>query len=360
MARKVFVHVGTMKSATTYLQELAHGNAQRLAEQGVLWPSPDLPFLALAELLGRDQERPGHAGAWAELVRSIADHPGTGVFSNELLAPIGRASVRRIVAAFQPAEVGIVITARDLSRVIPSHWQTTLKNGSTTPWAQFAAAVCAEPAQRAAVARNLDIGSWFWRRHDVPAIIDRWSRQVPPQQITVVTVPPAGSDPRLVGERFARTIGVSTDGFKQPQHDNSSVGAYSAELLRRLNATDHGFQRHHFRWGVKESLVRRGLAVRADSEPRFGLAADQLAWVRERADRMIDEIASSGVTVVGDLNDLRPPPAGRSEAVDPASASDDDLLHAALAGLAGLVHVAAEQQLERERSLRENAAQPPR
>ncbi len=68
MARRVFFHIGTMKSATTYLQGLCSANAQLLAEQGVLWPSGDLPFLAVAEIVGRDTERPGHQGAWAELV----------------------------------------------------------------------------------------------------------------------------------------------------------------------------------------------------------------------------------------------------------------------------------------------------
>lgn len=348
-----------MKSATTYVQELGHANRERLAAQGVLWPPPDLPFLALAELLGRDQERPGHAGAWAELVRSFGLYPGAAVFSNELLAPIGRASVRRIVAAFRPAEVHVVVTARDLSRVIPSHWQTTLKNGSTTTWAEFASAVCAEPAQGTNAARRVDIGSWFWRRHDVPAIIERWGRWVPAQQMTVVTVPPAGGDARVIGERFAGALGVSADGFDQPEYDNSSVGAYSAELLRRLNATDPGFQRHHFRWGVKEALVRRALASRADSEPRFGLSQDQLEWVRRRADRMIEEIASSGVKVIGELADLRPAATAPLDSVDPASARDDELLRAALHGLAGLADVVAELQVERERSLLPEASEPP-
>lgn len=360
MARRVFVHIGTMKSATTYVQALAHDNADRFAAQGVLWPPSDLPFLALAELLGRDEERPGRAGAWAELVRSFGEHPDTAVFSNELLAPVGRVAVQRIVGAFQPAEVQVVITARDLGRVIPSHWQTTLKNGSTTPWTEFAAAVCAEPAQRANVARSVDIGSWFWRRHDVPAIIDRWSRWVPVEQITVVTVPPAVEDARVVGERFADVLDVSVAGFEQPEHDNSSVGAYSAELLRRLNASAPGFQRHDFRWGVKEGLVRRGLAVRADTEPKFGLSAEQHKWVRRRAERMIDEIRSSGVNVIGDLADLQPPSAPPGDAVDPASATDDELLAAALHGLAALVHEVGELEVERDSSLPRDGGQSPR
>lgn len=87
MARRVHLHIGTMKSATTYLQELCSFNAQRLADQGLLWPPGDLPFLALADLVGRDTERPGRQGAWPDLVQSIQQHPGDAVWSNELLAP---------------------------------------------------------------------------------------------------------------------------------------------------------------------------------------------------------------------------------------------------------------------------------
>lgn len=345
------MHVGTMKSATTYLQELAQLNATRLAAQGVLWPPADLPFLALAELLGRDTDRPGHAGSWSQLVESFQRHGGTAVLSNELLAPVGRRTIATITQALAPAEIKVVITARDLGRVIPSHWQTTLKNGATTSWAAFAQAVCADPATRANVARSRDTGSWFWRRHDVARIVERWSRRVPARHITVVTVPPPGADARLVGERFATALGVCTTGFAEPSHDNSSVGAYSAELLRRLNATHPGFERHHFRWGVKEALVRAGLAEWAAREPGFGLSEQQHAWVRRRADRMIAELQAMGVSVVGDLDDLRPGDVPAPRAVDPESAIDADLVLAALHGIGGLAEVIADLQVERERTL---------
>lgn len=359
MASRVIVHIGTMKSATTYVQDLASVNLQRLAEQGVLWPEADLPFLALADLLGRDEDRPGRAGTWLELVSSFSVHPGAAVFSNELLAPLGAARIKQVVTAFQPATVEVLLTARDLGRVIPSHWQTTLKNGSTTPWTQFAAAVCTEPAPLGNVSRRTDLGSWFWRRHDVPGILARWQRFVPSAQITVVTVPPAGSEPRVITDRFFRALDVSAADLEPPDHENASVGAHSAELLRRLNEAAPDLQRHHYRWGVKEALVRRSLASRAASEPRFGLAQEQHLWVRRRADRMIEEIQASGVRVIGDLDDLKPAEGNPDGVVDPADASDAELLQAAVQGLAGMVNVVGEMQLEQERVLRQ-AVEPPR
>jgi hypothetical protein len=348
MASRVFLHIGTMKSATTYLQELAYHNSDRLAAGGMFWPPGDLVFPAVAELLGRDAERPARTGAWARLVHAVAEHPGLAVISNELLAPVGRRVVQQLVEAFSPAQIDVVVTARDLGRVIPSHWQTTLKNGSHMPWTEFAAAVCAEPAERRGVARSVDVGSWFWRRHDVPGILSRWARHLAPERQWVVTVPGGAGGATDVWDRFAEVLGISSQGFTAPVHDNSSVGAWSAELLRRLNVASPQFERPHFRWGVKESLVRRGLATRAGTEPRFGLSVEQFQWVEKRAERMIEEIRSAGVRVVGDLEDLRPtaPPA---DLVDPVSATDADLLSAALTGIAGLVDVVAELAVEKER-----------
>jgi len=347
MARRVFLHIGTMKSATTWLQGMAFANSDRLAQQGVFWPVADQR--ALADFLGRDEARTGHEGAWPELVGAIQRHPGDAVWSNELLAPLGAGKIKRLVAAMQPAHVEVVVTARDLGRVIPSHWQTTLQNGSTTKWSDFAAAVCTEPAQLTRVPRSEDVGSWFWRRHDIPTVLARWQPFVPAKQMTVVTVPPVGSDPQIVVDRFAMVVGINASGLEQPPHGNSSVGAYSAELLRRLNEVVPDLERHHYRFGVKKVLTRTALMGRAAQEPRFTLTEEHRRWVDERAGRMIDEIQASGVRVVGDLDDLRPAPQVSPHGVDPSSASEADLLEAALQGLGEMAKFVGDQQLELER-----------
>jgi len=349
MARRVLLHIGTMKSATTYLQGLCSANAQRLAEQGLLWPSEELPFLAAADLVGRDTERPGHQGAWAELVQSFRQHHGDAVWSNELIAPLGPGKIKRLVRGMEPAEVEVVLTARDLGRVIPSHWQTTLKNGSTTTWSDFAAAVCAEPAHDGNVPRSKDIGSWFWRRHDLAAILSRWQQFVPAERMTVVTVPPPGNGPEIVGGRFASVIGVDGSRFEQPAYDNSSVGASSAELLRRLNVVAPALQRHHYRWGIKDALARLALIGRAEQEPPFGLTQPQQDWVCARADRMIEQIRASPVRIVGDLTDLRPAREARTDTFEPADTSDADLLETALVGLGEMAKIVADLRVEQKR-----------
>ena len=361
MARRVYVHIGTMKSATTYIQALGQKNRSRLAEEGILWPATAQPFLAVADLMGKAQARPGRQGAWAKLSRRYAEHSGDAVLSNELIAALSPNRVERLVAALSPAEIHVVLTARDNGRVIPSHWQTTLKNGSKMAWTEFASAVCSEPSrwrkltrsrrpiEGGSLARSKETCNWFWRRHDLPEILAKWQPVVPAERITVVTVPPPGTKPEIVGDRFGSVLGVDTAMFEQPDSVNSSVGAYSAELLRRLNASGHDLQRHHYTLGIRKALVGRALGDRAEHEPRFGLTQSQQDWVGQRAGRMIEQIRASSVSVVGDLDDLRPAEKVQPGLADPSMTAEADLLDAALVGLAEMVKEVGDAKLDGQR-----------
>ena len=278
------------------------------------------------------------------------------MFSNELLAPLSAGKIRRLVAGMSPAEVHVVVTARDLGRVIPSHWQTTLKNGGTSTWSDFASAVCANPQHSGNVGRRRDIGSWFWRRHDVPAILARWRRCVPTGQMTVVTVPPSGHDPYLVAARLWSVLGVDGSEFEQPAFVNSSVGAYSAELLRRLNVAAGPLERHHYRWGVKDALAKLALSSRAEREPSFGLTKAHTEWVYARSEQMIDELRAASVRIVGDADDLRPSRDVRPHLVEPEATSDADLLEVGLAGLVELVKTVGDREVELQRQQADRSA----
>ncbi len=361
MARRVYLHIGTMKSATTYIQALGQQNRGRLAEAGVCWPKTSQPFLALADLVDRGQDRPGQGGAWAKLSRRFAEFSGDAVFSNELLAALSSPKIERLVAALAPAEVHVVITARDNGRVIPSHWQTTLKNGSSMAWSEFAAAVCAEPSRWRKMLRSRgpveggnvvsskETCTWFWRRHDLPEILARWQVAVPVERMTMVTVPPSGTKSEVLGDRFVSVLGVDAAMFERPEDANSSIGAHSAELLRRLNASGQDLQRHHYQLGIRKALVGRALSDRAEQEPRFGLTQLQQDWVGERADRMIKQLRVSSVRVVGDLDDLRPTRQVLPGLVDPADTSEAELLDTALVGLAEMVKEVGDSRLDKQR-----------
>ncbi len=344
MGRRVFLHIGTMKSATSYLQELFDLNVEYLTGAGILWPSEELRYQGIRERLGRPARETDHRPAWPMLAKLVRQHPGDVIISNELLAALGSREITRVVTAMPGEEVHVVVTARDLSRVMPSHWQTTLKNGGTDSWADFAAAICTDAPPDPSAER---MHGWFWRRHDVPQIIERWRRVVPAERISLVTVPVSGGDPSALAQRFGSVVGVRLTGLTEPAGlTNASLGAHSAELLRRLNLQRPDMGRAEQLHGLRKALGGALAATGAELEPRFALSQAQQEWVRARGQTMIAELESDGVRVEGALSDLVPPESPPSGVVDPAASTDAELLHAAERGLAGMVTTVADLRLE--------------
>lgn len=344
MARRVFLHIGTMKSASSYVQELFDLNVDYLTGAGILWPSEELRYQGLRERLGRPARETDRRPAWPVLARLVRQHPGDVIISNELLAALGSREVSRVVTAMPGEELHVVVTARDLSRVMPSHWQTTLKNGGTDSWTDFGAAICTDEPPDASAER---MHGWFWRRHDVPQIIERWRRVVPAERISLITVPVSGGDPSAVAERFGSVVGVRLTGLTEPAGlTNASLGAHSAELLRRLNLQRPDMGRAEQLHGLRKALGAALAATGAELEPRFALSQAQQEWVRGRGQRMIAELERDGVRVEGALSDLLPQEHPPSGAVDPAASTAAELLRAAERGLAGMVTAVAEARLE--------------
>jgi hypothetical protein len=333
MASRVFVHIGTMKSATTYIQDLCDHNSEALLKQGLLWNGSGDNFLAIDDLLQNSaRPRPGLEGAWRAFDERLHGHPGDALISNELLAPIPPKKREALLGALGPAGVHVVITARDLGRVVPSQWQTSVRNRATRPWRDYIDVLRegdADPEQD-------PVAEGFWRRQDIAGIIERWRQQVPVEHITVVTVPRTRERPTLLADRFCSVFGVDPASLAEAPVSNESIGAHSAELLRRINERTGHFSWLRYRWAYKNGLARQALAGRAHEEPTVALSPDELSWARSRAEEMVRAVSSSGVRVVGDLNDLIPSASASTEVVDPGGATDAELLAAATAGLVGM------------------------
>src|SRR4051794_11610012 len=97
MVRRVHLHIGTMKSATTYIQELCELHLDHLAKRGVLWPRGIVKYAAVRDLFGRAAVQTDPPDAWRSLEARIRDHEGDLVLSNELLATLPSDEVGRLV-----------------------------------------------------------------------------------------------------------------------------------------------------------------------------------------------------------------------------------------------------------------------
>jgi len=341
-----------MKSGTTYLQSWLDQNSERLAEQGLLWNKSGANFRATDDLFGSAKPRPHLEGAWAAMKASLDSHAGDALISNELLAAAAPKKVARLVRRLRPAEVHVLITARDLARVVPSQWQTAMRNRGTVTWAQYVEDIfMSEPNEDSYY-------NWFWNRQDVPGIVSSWSRHVALDSLTVITVPPSGTSPTVLGERFCSVLSVDPTGFDDASMSNASLGAHSAELLRRMNAEIVSFDWAQHQLAIKNGLARRVLEGRADKEPSVGLTQRQHNAVRNAATAMVDRLRRMDVKVVGDLDDLIPGVDAYGTPADPADASDSDLLAAAIDGLVGIGKLYADLRIEGDE--RDEAGRPPR
>ena len=332
--RRVHLHVGTMKSGTTFLQGLCRVNERALRDNGLLWPGARLNFAAMEELLETRPKDPPPPGSWEELRRGIADFDGEAVISNELLLQHEPQQLARLVSGLAPAESHVVITARDLARVVPSQWQTMVRSRSTATWSDFVGAVC--------TGRPRNLAKAFWARHDLPKAIDRLSKVVPKERITLVTVPPPGSDPTLLGHRFLSSLGVTLDPMELPRYRKESLGAHSAELVRRLNLETSKWSARDHRRVMRRVVSKQVLERRGDKEPRIGLRTEQVQTVSAVSAEMVQTLRASGVRVVGDLADLVPDPDRDYGGADPGATTPEELAAAATFGLVGLARFIAD------------------
>jgi hypothetical protein len=155
--------------------------------------------------------------------------------------------------------------------------------------------------------------------------------------MTLVTVPPPGGDRELVARRFGNAIGVDLAGLSQPTRSNPALGAYSTELVRRVNLAMPEADRAERKYGIRTGLAANALGANDTTEPGFGLTDEQHAWVCERAHRMVRDVRASGIRIEGDPVELIPTGGPPPETVDPSSVTDSELLGTALQGLIGMV-----------------------
>lgn len=341
MARRVFFHIGAPKSGTTFLQAVLWENRGVLRRQGVLFPGDFWQDRAWSTNIVRERSNLPHERArtsWDRLVAQTQAFEGTVIISHEFFAAASREQAQRAIDRLAPAEVHVVYSARDYARQVPALWQEQLKFRSTTPLSEY------EPAPLTA-----GPGSHFgWRALDVVDVLERWGAGLPPDRVHVVTVPPRGSSPDLLWQRFATLCGIDPESCDtRLGRANQSLGAAEAELLRRVNPRISDEIRGAAevpRW-VRDYLGHAVLVPRGGE--RIALGRQQVEQLRAKSQEAVQALEAAGYDVVGDLHELIPPadpPAGR----EPDAVTDAELLDVALDAIA--VMLKDQRDLTRERN----------
>jgi hypothetical protein len=356
----VFLHVGSPKTGTTFLQNVLWSQRDRAAAQGLLLPLDGfsdhyLATLDVRGLAGRGKHPPRARGIWQRVVQAAEAWDGTVLVSHELFSAATAEQAAAAVTSFGPdTEVHVVLTARDLVRQIPAEWQEHVKHRSTSTLEQFVDSLQQDRSGR----------SWFWQVQDFADVLERWGAPLPPERVHVVTVPGGGADPDTLWQRFAGLLGLDPASFDtRRSRANTSLNKEQAELLRRFNDDlgDRLSLPGPYPVVVKNVLAHRVLAVRGGT--RLALDPSAMRYAVSRSAELADDLGKAGYDVVGDLDELVPDlDTALSQAADDAYAvpSDSALLTESIGALTGVLEAMARDraQLRRltewERTMREH------
>ena len=350
MAGRVYIHIGAPKTGTTFLQTAMWRNRSQLRTQGFLYPGRKRidHYRASQVVRGASGTKLGDgADAWDRILAELSEWPGTGLVSHEFFSMATTEQARAAVAALAPAEVHVVLTARDYVRQFPAMWQESLKMNADESFDEFI---------KKALAFELP-GAWGWNTQDLPAVLARWSGAVSAARVHVITVPPPAAPRPLLWQRWCEVLGLDDTGFDMDLGvGNESLGAAQAALLRRIkphlsDSLQDGASRH--RW-VRQYFGHEVL-VPQEGE-RFGLRPDDAAALRELSMAAAESIGRAGYPVTGDLADLVPAK-DQPQRPHPDDVTEAEMLDVAARAIDQMIRDV--RDLSRQRRKRAAATAPP-
>jgi hypothetical protein len=317
------LHIGTPKSGTTYLQARLRAVRDRLARQGVLYPGanylpqgglnqqPAVYAVAGPEVSWATPEVKANGVRYLDKLKAeLRAHGGRVLLSAEAMASFHEPAIGDLLEALERPvdQVRIVITARDLGRLLTSVWQQNIKNGATH----------GQDAYLASVARLRGAGaSQFWTAYSLPDLVDRWAGIVGVQNVCLITAPASPAPGDDLWARFGRgcdleALDGADGGGPARMHSNISLTASQVELLRQMNMildTERVEPRERQR--LRGRLLQAWMSHGAGPARRLGLAEEWLPRLKEWSDQDAQALAerqAAGMRLVGDLDDLTPAP----------------------------------------------------
>jgi hypothetical protein len=304
----VLLHIGVHKTGTTAIQAALADARPHMRTHDVTYPGKlQAQHRAALAVLQRHWGWNSRGGSvldpahFTKLASRVKRNKDRVVISSEFFCEADEAKARTVIEALDPQRVQVVVTLRNLGRLLPSSWQQYLKYGLTTPYEAWLTDIFATPG-------SSKMSPTFWRRHDHGAVIDRWAAAVGPDRMTVMVLEDV--DRSAVFVAFAQLLDLPPEILtkRMALTSNRSMTAAEAAVLMALNAR----VKREMQWEDYVRYVRRGVALgmvegrEPDSTEQRLVTPDwALDAAAEAGNRAADAIAASGVRVLGDLNALR-------------------------------------------------------
>ncbi|WP_407316950.1 hypothetical protein UQW22_10725 [Isoptericola halotolerans] len=332
--RARLLHIGLMKTGTTSLQNAAAALRPELLAAGVRYPGRTTNHRsAVNDFMGHSWGwgTTPVAGAWEKLKAEIDADDQCRIWIGHEFG----ANADDETAARWRSELGerahVVVTLRNYAALLPSMWQELMKEGHRWAFEHWLAGVLTDEVG--------DELRSFRDRHDQGSIVARWAEAFGPDGVTVVVVDK--STPDLLFDAFEAMLGLErgllTTAPLDGKSSNRGMSVEESELLRAVNfrlrdqLTWHEYCKWFRNTGSNAVLKERSPG---EHDTRFVLPRWAAERAHERAVRYVDQIAASGVRVVGDLGLLmdRVPSAD-----EPAMSADVVPIDAAAEALLGVM-----------------------
>jgi len=327
VADRLVLHIGTQKSGTTYLQRVLQALTKPLRKSGVLYPTrlvgkrdiynheaaaygllgtQAFPWVPRARAMAQEP-------AWQALVDKVRHWKGTAIVSGEALSVIDANAARTLVNSLGIDNTHVVITARDLGRVLPSSWQQHIRNGRSTPFDSYLRQLAQRRGPEDSHGRRAlwenDPDQTFWRAYAIGSLVDRWAPLA--QQVTVVAVPHRGAAPDELWHRFRDALELGEALPRTPpeiDEVSANIGITEPEtlVLAGLNrvAAEHSVPEPHLR-ALRGRISRDAFVPRIDRGDPVRLPRSWVDTVRRWADEDVDELLSTNARIIGDASEMR-------------------------------------------------------
>ena len=245
------VHIGLMKTGTTFLQHIFKLNRPSFADQGLLYPG---------SLLNQQHACYGLAGEhipwvkdpskrWrqlgADMLQEIKQHQGDVLISSEALASMPDEGVKDFCGQLGGIDHA-VITIRNYHSVLLSAWQQQLKGGGIKTIEEFFAGLT----------KDRESGNGLWKTYSLRKAANTWAKHANVELIVVDSRYPEekGTSAIQAFSDILRTS-IQNEAHHDPKSRNVSLTFEDAEMLRRVNSIIDGSTE------VKQRVIRDFLEI---------------------------------------------------------------------------------------------------
>lgn len=229
------LHVGQMKSSTTFVQGILSRNRERLNDLGFYYPGNFLNHQgAVYGLCGSSipwmKDNARYKVQAKELIEEVSSAKKKGfsvIISSEALSSSDKAGIENFLSAIGGADKSI-FSIRSFFKTLPSAWQQTLKTGS-----------------------NVSIGTFFeqmsstwptrsdrWKTYSYGKCSENWANYL---DVEAFIIPNKINQLDESWQLFCQTVGIPRpDTFVLPKKEsNTSFSIETSEILRALSVVSN-------------------------------------------------------------------------------------------------------------------------